>query len=218
MNNDTVNKQIMIAVFWGSLWGIAEATGGYMAHMMSANLPGIAGFIMFPIGFYCMNKTLKASGKTWTIFAAASIASGIKLMDLFLPGISPIHTINPAVSILLEALAVISAVTLSHGRQKISERFRFSQVLIASTTWRVGFVIYSIILFILSISTEFFRKETITILRFLLLEPVINAAIIMAFLKIKNPFSFSSFRIGPALAAGTLTAAILLKFLLTSLY
>ena len=54
MKREAVTKIAVVSLFWGALWGIAEATLGYLAHLISL-IPGIAGFIMFPIGFYFSN-------------------------------------------------------------------------------------------------------------------------------------------------------------------
>jgi hypothetical protein len=91
-------------LFWGSLWGIWEATAGHLVHLVK--LPGLPGFIMFPAAFFFMSRTFARSGRAESIFLAACVAAGIKLFDLFIPGELVQAAVNPAQAILLEALAV----------------------------------------------------------------------------------------------------------------
>jgi len=93
------------ALFWGSIWGIWEATAGYFIHL--THIPGLPGFVMFPAAFYFMSRAFVRSGKHETIFLAACVASGLKLLDLFIPGQNIQGVVNPAQAILLESLAVV---------------------------------------------------------------------------------------------------------------
>ena len=61
---------------------------------------------MFPIGFFCMYQARKTTGKSFAPFYIAIIAASIKLVDFFTPGYDAIRIVNPALSILLEGLAV----------------------------------------------------------------------------------------------------------------
>jgi hypothetical protein len=92
------------ALFWGGLWGLAEATAGHLLHLM--RVPGLAGFIMFPFGLLLMSRAFGQSGKAGTIFLTAAVAAGLKLFDLLLPGADPMAAFRPALAILCEGLAV----------------------------------------------------------------------------------------------------------------
>jgi hypothetical protein len=92
------------ALFWGALWGLAEATAGYLLHLM--RMPGLAGFIMFPFGLLLISRAFRQSGTAATIFLTAVVAAGLKLFDLFLPGTDPMAVFRPALAILCEGLAV----------------------------------------------------------------------------------------------------------------
>ena len=92
------------ALFWGSLWGIWEATAGQLVHLV--RIPGLPGFIMFPAAFFFMSRAFARSGRAESIFLAACVAAGIKLFDLFIPGELVQAVVNPAQAILLESLAV----------------------------------------------------------------------------------------------------------------
>ena len=214
MNRDKLKQMAVISLFWGALWGIAEATFGYLAHLVIF-IPGIAGFIMFPIGFYFLTRAYKDTGKAGSLFSTAAVAASIKLVDLFLPNLSPIHTINPAIAILMESAAVFLVFKLLNAKPL---QFRFEEVLIASTGWRLGFLFYSAILFVTAISQEFIQMGLAHILRFVLLESVINALIIVAYLKAEKVFKNGKIRqlhIRPVTAAAALAAAVLIKLALS---
>jgi hypothetical protein len=210
MKNETIKKAVTASVFWGALWGITEATLGYLAHMISI-IPGIAGFIMFPIGYYFMTRAFKTTGKHWSIFGVASIAAGIKLIDLLLPGLNLIYTINPAICILMEALALVFVLMFMGSSDKESAMFDFKRIWVIGAGWRFVFFVYSSILFAFSISPEFIQKGAWHFSRFLVLEPIVNALIITFFMKTGKYISFSSIRIRPLYAACAFTTAVLLK-------
>ena len=217
-----VKKIVTVSLFWGALWGITEATLGYLAHLVLV-IPTIAGFIMFPIGFYFMTRAYKETGKLSSLFSTAGVAASIKLVDLFLPNLSPIKTINPAASILLESVVVIlilkAMARYANTKTAVGPgQFRFKEAFAAAAGWRIGFVMYFLLLFALSISGEFFQMGTAHILRFLLLESVINAVIITAYLKTAQLLNqkktwplTSSWSVRPAISAAVFTAAILVK-------
>jgi hypothetical protein len=101
-----MNKKhlVWIPLFWGSLWGLVEATLGHVLHRIP--IPGIAGAVMFPIGVFFMIQAYRNSGKIPVIFLTALVAANIKLIDLFLPARSPLAAINPAIAILCESYIV----------------------------------------------------------------------------------------------------------------
>lgn len=173
-------KKITVALFWGSLWGLAEATFGYLAHLLTV-LPGISGFIMFPIGFYFMSRAYREYGKSCIIIGTALVAMSIKLVDLLMPGVNPLRTINPAVFIILEALAVV--VVLGLTKTDIM-RFRFTGTILASVLWRAVFVGYAFLLESFSLTTGFTRLGFFNIgIRFLVIEALVNALIIYAYVR-----------------------------------
>jgi hypothetical protein len=215
MTGDSKNTKQMVlaALFWGALWGIAEATIGYLAHLVVI-LPGMAGFIMFPIGFYFMTRAYKSTGKPGVLLGTAAVAAAIKLVDLFLPGLTPIHTVSPAICILTEAVAVGLVFKLSNLEPV---QFRFREALMASAGWRLGFMFYSAVLFVLSLSGEFVQLGLDHMLRFLLLGSVINAVVIVAYLKAEKTLKWenaSVWSVRPVMAAVALIVAILAELAL----
>lgn len=86
-------------LFWGGAWGLAEATLGYLLHLM----PGmISGALMFPIGLFCMTKAT-SQGEASDVFGVAMIAAAIKSVNLFFPQLTPVSTIHPMIAILLQS-------------------------------------------------------------------------------------------------------------------
>ncbi len=102
MNN---KRTIFTILFFGGLWGIIEATLGYLVHFLPTGFPGM---IMFPIAFYFMYSSYKNTNKQSAVFFTALVAGIIKLSDLFIPLKSTMSAINPAVSIVLESLIVFA--------------------------------------------------------------------------------------------------------------
>jgi len=127
------------AVFWGSVWGLWEATAGYVFH--SFRVPGIAGLVMFPAGFYLMSRAFATSGRPAVIFLTACTAAMVKLADLFLPGADVFSIINPAQAILLESLAVMGIFSFL----KKTERVSLSASVLASVSWRPAYALLGLL-------------------------------------------------------------------------
>jgi hypothetical protein len=103
-----------IVLFWGTLWGLSEATLGHLLHIV--RIPGLAGLVMFPVGIFFMLKTYQNSKSFRAIFATAVVSATIKLSDLFLPGTFALDVLRPAFAILAESLAVIALLSLVESR------------------------------------------------------------------------------------------------------
>jgi len=98
-------RVIYIPLFWGSLWGIAEATLGHLLHIMC--IPALPGAVMFPLGVYFMVRAFVSSGKISIIFLTSLVAASFKLVDLFLLAQGIAAVINPVLAILAESLLVM---------------------------------------------------------------------------------------------------------------
>jgi hypothetical protein len=166
-------------IFWGVSWGISESILGYMLHFTT----GIAGFFMFPIGFYFMRKAFKETDRLISIFLISAIASGFKLIDIFLPSYSVITTINPAICILMEAAAVFVFF-------KIVERkrgsFNFRDLLIAVGMWRIPFFIILVVSVLFLNLGDVIKLTPFFIVKFLLLDLIANMLLIYFYLKTVN--------------------------------
>ena len=54
-----MKNKFLSVLFWGAMWGIGEATIGNLIHLGSIALPGLPGFVMFPVAFYFMRIGFK---------------------------------------------------------------------------------------------------------------------------------------------------------------
>lgn len=112
------HSHFTIAMFWGALWGLSEATLGHILHIV--RIPGLAGFVMFPVGIFFMLKAYQDSKNLSVIFSTAVVAAAIKLSNLLLPGTNALDVLKPAMAIMTESLAVI--VLLSIIENKVFQR------------------------------------------------------------------------------------------------
>jgi len=94
---------LVTVLFWGSVWGLGEATLGHLLHL--ARVPGLPGLVMFPFAVLVMGRVLARSGAPSAVFLTGVVAAGLKFLDLLLPGTDILAIINPIQAILLEALA-----------------------------------------------------------------------------------------------------------------
>jgi len=129
--DDFDSQLLFISLFWGSLWGIAEAFLGHLLHLVG--FPGLAGIVMFPLGLFFMTKAFLISGKRRVILFTALIASSVKLVDLFFPVSTPFIVINPALAIIFESLVVMLFLP---GKSWIEDRMRLRRVLGMTLSWR----------------------------------------------------------------------------------
>lgn len=127
-------QKITQILFFGSIWGIIEATLGYILHFLPTL---IAGTILFPIVTLLLIKAYALTKSKSSLFFMGVVASLIKSVNFFLPQISIWKTINPMISILLEALMVIAFISLLNPQKTI----HFAVIMIgASIAWRVLFL------------------------------------------------------------------------------
>ncbi len=91
------------ALFWGSVWGLAEATLGHLLHL--ARVPGLPGLVMVPVAVAVMGRVAVRSRSAGAVFLAGVVAASFKLLDLFVPGTDVLALSRPLQAILLEALA-----------------------------------------------------------------------------------------------------------------
>lgn len=93
-------KQVKQIFFLASLWGILEATLGWLLHFV--HFP--AGTVMFPIALMILLAGYAVTGKRSTLLLIGVIAAAIKLSNIMLPGSA--FLFNPTMSILVETLLV----------------------------------------------------------------------------------------------------------------
>ena len=91
------------ALFWGSVWGLGEATLGHLLHL--ARVPGLPGLVMVPFAVLVMGRAAARSQSAAAVFLTGVVAAGFKSLDLIVPGTDLLAIANPIQAILLESLA-----------------------------------------------------------------------------------------------------------------
>jgi hypothetical protein len=91
------------ALFYGAVWGLAEATLGHLLHLV--RVPGLPGLVMVPIAVAVMGRAAARSRSAASVFLAGAVAASFKLFDLLVPGTDLLALSRPIQAILLEALA-----------------------------------------------------------------------------------------------------------------
>ncbi len=122
---------------YGSLWGIAEASLGYILHAVPFLYSlKIAGAIMFPIGALCMYLAFSKTSKPQAIFLTAVVAAAVKSINFLMPST---YVYNQIMAIIAEGLAVwlIMPVMLSKPSKVVT---LCGMGLAMSAIWRVPFV------------------------------------------------------------------------------
>lgn len=148
MGVNRANKRFLVAfdiIFWGACWGIIESTVGYLLHRVSF---AHGWLIWYPFACFIMANVYRKTGRVSSIFFMGFLAALIKLLNLLLPG--PIdRVINPAISIVLEALAmavVIFAANRLFKEKKKNPFVKFLTALAMNTGWRLLFILYLLLL------------------------------------------------------------------------
>ncbi|MDD3572629.1 MAG: hypothetical protein PHP07_06775 [Eubacteriales bacterium] len=207
-----MRKALSPILLWGAVWGILEATAGYALHFAAIALPGLPGALLFPLGFLCMAQAQKAAGKPSAAFWAAAIAASVKGIDLLVPGHDAIRVINPALSILLEGLAVTGISLLLPAKGKGPGLL---PALGMGVLWRALFAGYLGLISLFGLPAGLVTSGPGTLLRFVLLESLINAAVIYAACRaIPRASGKPAFAIRPAAAAGAYLLALGLQAVL----
>ncbi len=169
---------IWIPLFWGSIWGLTEASLGHILHQIP--ILGMAGFVMFPIGMFYMVQAYRYSGQLSIMFLTAFVAANLKLIDLFLPAHTPFAVINPAVAILCESLAVGLFFGLKDPRKILS---RLDIIFIMVFVWRLFYGIVILSLGFFFPVQNFSELGSSHIIGYFLLGSAVNAILIYTFYK-----------------------------------
>jgi hypothetical protein len=207
-----MKKTIPVILFWGAVWGICEATIGYALHLAAVALPGLPGALMFPIGFWCMAQARKATQKAYAPLGIALVAASIKLVDFLVPGYDAIRVVNPALSILLEGLAVAVVYTVLALPGRIRD---YLKALGSGVLWRVLFAAYEFVISLYGLAAGLVTSGIGTLLRFVLLESFFNSLVIYAGLRLapKLP-AWKPLSVRPVTALSACVLAIGLQVLL----
>jgi hypothetical protein len=125
---------ILNIIFFGSLWGLLEATLGYGLQFLP---PLVSGSVMFPIAATIMYWAYRNSESKISIIFVAMIAASIKAVNFLMPGLPPIKTYNPMISIMLQAVLVMGLVTLF---EKKHVGYKLLSIALISWGWRALFI------------------------------------------------------------------------------
>lgn len=160
-------------VIVGALWGIFEATAGYALHVSGIK---IGSFIWFPVAYYFCHRVYSSTQSYPAVMLTAFIAAAIKLVNLFFPGRIDM-VINPAVSIVLEAMAVV--LVYKYVANSRIENINPLTVALTGFIWRGLYVWY-----IFSMPAAYFSISSLTategFLQFMFVKNLINIVIICA--------------------------------------
>jgi hypothetical protein len=134
-----------IILTWGALWGIFEATVGYLLHL----LPFSVGFLVwYPVACFFMVNVYRKTQQTKSILCVGALAACIKLLNLFLPGRID-RVLNPAISILFEALSMAVVIwVINHLilNQPKTLWIKALTVLAMNFGWRILYIVYLLFL------------------------------------------------------------------------
>lgn len=163
-----MTKNFKTNLLYGSLWGFAEATLGYLLHWI---LFPISGMIMFPIGFYFMKRAEKENEQSSSIFQVAVIAAVIKSVNLFMPNPMIYKALNPIFMILLQGCLVFVLL-----REDVLVDIK--RVFAASFIWRVVFIGILLVEFGSPSNIYYLSGGPLRAINFLLINPAINTVVI----------------------------------------
>ena len=203
-------KLLTTVVFFGSIWGLLEATIGHVLHFIPAT---IAGSIMFPIAAFILYKTYKKTDSKAALFYVGLVAAMIKSVDLLLPSLSIYKTINPMISILLESLVVVAVITLVISKKP---QLSYTALPIASIAWRSIFIGYMGIQFAVTGNLAPYIKTLQAGVNFVIIGGLLSGALasLLIFLDRHYIHKLNSITIRPVYATLLFIAALITTYTL----
>lgn len=147
-SSPSLRPLLLAGLFWGAIWGLYEATMGYLVHAF-VRMPGTSAVLLVPFAAYCMVRAMAAAGTVRAAGLAAVVAAVIKLVDLLLPNPTLIAVLNPAMAIVLEGTVFVgvgwwlSAGSMLHDGQRPALSTVALATLTFSLGWRVLFLAWS---------------------------------------------------------------------------
>ncbi len=132
-------------VFWGAVWGLYEATAGFLIHSVP-RVPGLASIVLVPFAIFCLSRAVRVAGMNGAVIATAT-AAAVKCVDFLLPQLTPLAVVNPTAAILLEGLSFL---VVAHAL-RLQRRARSFPVLACGVgafllLWRALFLMHSTIM------------------------------------------------------------------------
>ena len=141
-NRYSVFLSIMV---WGTLWGIFEATVGYLLHLLPFS---VSWLIMYPAACFFMANVYRKTNRVSSVWLVGILCASVKLLNLFLPGRVD-RVINPAISIVFEALTMAAAIFVLNRLPGEAHGNPWIKALVAlgmNTGWRLLFILYLLFL------------------------------------------------------------------------
>jgi len=195
-------------IFFGSIWGLLEATLGYVLHFVPAL---ISGSVMFPIVLLILYRAYKSLGSRKAIFYVAMVAIMIKSVNLLLPFLHPARTINPMVSMFLEAGLIFAIIPMLESDKPT---LKVSSIVGASLVWRLAFVGYQGLNYMMTGFLATYLTSFSMAIRFIVLEGLAGTVLaLVAFLLLEKTVFMKKrelFKISPFLSFSTLILAVIL--------
>ncbi len=206
-------KLLLSILFFGGMWGIVEATVGYLLHFLPILLSGT---LMFPFVTYILMKTYRTTNSKISLLWVGVVAAMIKSVNLFLPQFSIFKTINPMISIILEALMVMAVLKVF---EKDDLRAKLVAFPLASMAWRALFLVtagaqYFMNGFLSSYLTSFYPAFEFIVIYGLISGLVIDLVIVAISIRKTKFFKSVRFNITPALSALSIILAVVLTLVI----
>lgn len=142
MKQKSFYTHISPIIVFGSLWGLFEATIGWIMHLVHFKNTSL---VLYPIAALLMTLAIRKTGKSSTAIFVAFIAAMIKLTNLFYGTVPAYWVINPALSILFEGISLFFVYSIVNNIfSKTSRLYTMSKgffilflIQISFTAWRL---------------------------------------------------------------------------------
>jgi hypothetical protein len=132
-------KTFLIVLFFGAVWGLAEAVIGTFVHL-DLGAVNSSSAVMLPIAFYLMGLCYTKTKSLTSVLYIGLIAAAIKFSLVFVVGwIDKIYT--PPIYIVAEALAAMGAIAVLRPTRVLSAK-SFLTVAIAGTAYMVFLIVF----------------------------------------------------------------------------
>jgi len=203
------NKRLDVVakiIFYGSIWGLLEATLGYVLHL----IPGyFSGSIMFPIVLFILYRAYKSLGSRKAIFFVAMIAIMIKSVNLLMPFLIPARTINPMIAMFLEAGLVFAVIPMLDSDRLTH---KITAVFAASILWRVAFIGYQGINYLMTDFVSYYIRSFTLAIDFILIYGLLGSLIAFVMFTLSEKSSvikrFDQLKISPVVSFELLILAL----------
>ncbi len=173
-------KRFSALIFWGSLWGLTEASLGFLLHGLK--IPGLAGSVLPAIAFYFLYRLYQSAGSAGDVIGASLIAAGLKSLDIAVSPVDLMSVINPVRAIIFEGLVAALALQVLNRRPVRS----MVRIILSGLLFPFGSSLaYGLTAFIESSvfhSGNIFQTEPVNLIRFFLLSPLVTAFVITSWL------------------------------------